>query len=468
MAAVSSLPPGPRLPRVAQTLGFILSPVRYLRWARRRYGDVVTMSTLFDSRFVMVFEPEMVKQVFKGPPEQLRAGEANALLGPILGERSVLLLDGAEHLRQRRLMLPTFHGQRMKAYESIMRDATDREVDAWPVGERFELLPSMQSLTLDVIMRAVFGVAEGQRYTDLRAALREMLAPISRPVGVLVLTTSLSRFRGNDTVRRFEERRARVDALIFDEIARRREAPDLEEREDVFSTLILARDEDPPSGGQAARRMTDQEIRDELVTLLVAGHETTATALAWTFDLLLHDERVLAKLRAELDAEDSEPSSNGKGSYLDAVAKESLRVRPVIPGIGRKVRGEPFELAGYTIPPGVEINPSIVMIHARADRYPHPREFRPERFLDDSPPDTYTWIPFGGGVRRCLGASFALFEMRVVIRRVLERAVLAAVEQEPDRVERRGITLVPERGVPVRQAHPPRPAAEMVAEAQPA
>jgi cytochrome P450 len=303
-------------------------------------------------------------------------------------------------------------------------------------------------------MRAVFGVAEGRRYDELRAALREMLAPISRPVGVLVLTTSLSRFRGGDVVRRFEEQRARVDALIYDEIARRREVPDLEEREDVFSTLLLARDED-------GRPMTDEEIRDELVTLLVAGHETTATGLAWTFDLLLHDERVMSKLRGTLDADDGD-------DYVDAVAKESLRVRPVIPGIGRKVRGEPFELAGYTIPPGVEINPSIVMIHARADRYPHPREFRPERFLEESPPDTYTWIPFGGGVRRCLGASFALFEMRVVIRRVLERAALVAAEPDPDPVERRGITLVPERGVPVRQTEPPRPAAETVAEAQPA
>jgi cytochrome P450 len=451
VAAVSSLPPGPRLPRFVQTLGFIVGARRYLGWARRRYGDVVTMSTLFDSGFVMVFEPELVKQVFKGPPEQLRAGEANALLGPILGERSVLLLDGSEHIRHRRLMLPAFHGQRMKAYDSIMRDATDREIDRWPVGEPFELLPSMQALTLDVIMRAVFGVAEGQRYDDLRHALREMLRPISRPVGVMVLTMSLSRWRGNDTVRRFEELRQRVDELIFDEIARRREVPDLEEREDVFSTLLLARDED----GQP---MTDQEVRDELVTLLVAGHETTATALAWTFDLLLHNQRVLSKLRESLEA--------GEDEYLDAVTKESLRIRPVIPGIGRKVRGEPFQLGAYTIPPGVEINPSIAMIHARGDRYPSPREFRPERFLGDSPPDTYTWVPFGGGVRRCIGASFALFEMRVVVRRVLERAALAAVEAEPDEVERRGITLVPSRGVRVRQTRAPSAAAEPVAQAQ--
>jgi cytochrome P450 len=437
---VSSLPPGPRLPRFVQTLGFILGAARYLQWARRRYGDVVTMSTLFDSRFVMVFEPEIVKQVFKGPPEQLRAGEANALLGPILGERSVLLLDGAEHLRHRRLMLPTFHGQRMKAYESIMREAADREIDAWPVGEPFELLPSMQALTLDVIMRAVFGVAEGRRYDDLRAALRDMLAPISRPVGVLVLTMSMSRFRGRDTVRRFEERRARVDALLFDEIARRREAPDLEEREDVFSTLLLARDED----GQP---MTDQEIRDELVTLLVAGHETTATALAWTFDLLLHDDRVMSKLRSSIDA--------GDETYGDAVAKESLRVRPVIPGIGRKVRGEPFELGGYTIPPGVEINPSIAVTHRRADRYPAPLQFRPERFLGPDAPDTYTWIPFGGGTRRCLGASFALQEMRVVTRRILDRTELVAADPRPERMLRRGITQVPRNGVRVTQPRAP-------------
>src|SRR5919205_1227699 len=172
MGAATSLPPGPRLPRFAQTLGFILSPARYLAWARRRYGDVVTMSTLFDSRFVMVFDPEVVKQVFTGPPEQLRAGEANALLGPILGERSVLLLDGAEHLRQRRLMLPSFHGQRMKAYESVMREAADRAIDAWPVGETFSLLPWMQSVTLDVIMRAVFGVEEGPRQEDLKRRVR--------------------------------------------------------------------------------------------------------------------------------------------------------------------------------------------------------------------------------------------------------------------------------------------------------
>src|SRR5438874_6725762 len=227
----TSLPPGPPLPRILQTAGFMLLGPRFLEACRKRYGSAVTFSTLFDNRFVILFDPELVKEVFRGSNDQLHAGEANALLGPVLGERSVLLLDGAEHLRHRRLMLPAFHGQRMKAYESIMRDAADREIDSWPVGDPFELLPAMQALTLDVIMRAVFGVSEGQRYTELHRALRAMLQPISRPVGVFVLTLSLSRFRRRDkTLRRFEERRAHVDELIFDEIAKRRAAPDLEER----------------------------------------------------------------------------------------------------------------------------------------------------------------------------------------------------------------------------------------------
>ena len=280
-----------------------------------------------------------------------------------------------------------------------------------------------------------------------------MLQPISRPVGVFVLTMSLSRLGGGREVRRFEERRRRVDELIFDEIAQRREAPDLEEREDVFSMLLLARDED----GQP---MTDQELRDELVTLLVAGHETTATGLAWAFDLLLHDHRVLTKLRAAMEDGDEE-------GYLDAVVKEALRIRPVIPGIGRVVRGEPFELGGYSIPPGIEINPSIAIVHRAHDRFPHAREFRPERFLEDEPPDTYTWIPFGGGVRRCIGC-----ELRAVrdgrcdpARAGAGRAVgrRAGAGQDPAARDHDGAG----RGVPVRQVRPPRPAtAAGVGEAQ--
>jgi cytochrome P450 len=434
-------PPGPPLPRWLQTLGFIFMPARFIQACARRYGDVVTFGTLFDSRFVMVFEPEIVKHVFRAPPDRLRAGEANSLLGPVVGERSVLLLDGAEHLRQRRLLLPPFHGERMRAYEAVMREAADRAIDAWPVGEPFALMPSMQALTLDVIARTVFGVEEGPRQEDLKRRVRAMIDPVSNRWGVLVLALSGGRI-GSGAGERFEARRGAVDELIYDEIARRREAPDLERREDVLSMLLLARDDD----GQP---MTDLELRDELVTLLVAGHETTATGLAWAFELLLRHPATLERLRAELQAGDDE--------YLQATIKETLRARPVISGVGRVVREEPFELAGYRLPVGTEINPSIAAIHRRADRYPQPGAFRPERFLEEDAPDGYTWLPFGGGTRRCLGASFATFEMSVVIRQVIARTRLLP-HGDPERGVRRGITFVPEHGTRVVQPQAPLPA----------
>jgi cytochrome P450 family 135 len=432
-APPASLPPGPRLPRAVQTLGFLFSPRRFPDAVRRRHGDIVTFSTSFDAGFVIVYDPAAIKQVFQAPPDRLRAGEANAVLGGLLGARSLLLLDGAEHLRQRRLMLPPFHGRRLAAYEAEMRAAADRAIDAWPVGREFTLLPAMQTLTLEVIMGAIFGVGEGERREDLKRRIREVLDPLSPRLGLLLLVLSGGRFGNRWGLERLEERRRAMDALIYDEIARRRGEPDLDERDDVLSLLLTARDED----GAA---MTDAELRDELVTLLVAGHETTATGLAWAFDLLLHNPRVLERLERELADGDE---------YLDAVVKEALRVRPVVPGVGRVVRGEPFELGGWAIPPGVEINPSIAGVHRRADRYPAPAEFRPERFLEPDAPDTYSWIPFGGGTRRCLGASFAQMEMRVVLRRVLERTRLRPASRRPERVLRRGVTMVPRKGVRV-------------------
>jgi cytochrome P450 len=439
------MPPGPRLPRFFQTLGFVFFPATFIEGCRRRYGNVVTMGTLFDSRFVMLFDPESVKQLFRGSPEQLRAGEANAPLGPVLGERSVLLLDGAEHLRHRKLMLPSFHGERMRAYEAVMREAADRAIDAWPVGEPFTLHPWMQSVTLDVIMRAVFGVEEGPRQEELKRRVRAMLDPVGTRLGILMMVVSAGR-AGTARFQEFQERRRLVDELIYEEIDRRRAATDLETREDVLSMLLLAQDEHEET-------MTDQELRDELVTLLVAGHETTSTGLAWAFELLLRNPPVLDKLRASLAAQE--------GEYLDAVVKETLRLRTVVPGVGRVVRGEPFELGGYSIPPGVEINPSIAAIHRRADCYPNPGEFRPERFIGPDAPDTYTWIPFGGSTRRCLGASFATFEMQVVIRRVLERTQLEPAGRRPEKRVRKGVTIVPKRGVRVMQRSRPLPVEAM-------
>src|SRR5215210_3347009 len=311
--ATAKLPPGPSLPKWVQTAGFLFANRAWIDACRRRYGDLVTFRSLFDPGFVMVFEPELVKQVFRGSPERLRAGEANAVLGPVVGERSVLLLDGAEHMRQRKLLLPPFHGERMRAYETVMREAADRAIDSWPPEEEFTLLPSMQSLTMEVIARAVFGVAAGDRQDELTRRVRAMIDPVASRVGVVLLALSGGR-RGSGAGERFEERRKLLDGLIYEEIAERREAPDLEQREDVLSMLLLAQDDE-------GRAMTDKELRDELVTLLVAGHETTATGLAWAFDLLLRNPLVLQRARG------------GDDKYLDAVVKQTLRLRPVISGV---------------------------------------------------------------------------------------------------------------------------------------
>jgi cytochrome P450 len=444
-AKTGSLPPGPPLPRFAQTLAFVFAAPRFLEACRRRYGDAVTLRTLFDSPFVMVFDPGLVKELFQGSNEQLHAGEANALLGPILGQRSVLLLDGAEHLRHRRLMLPPFHGRRMQAYADSMWESTDLEIESWPVGREFRLLESMQSLTLRVIMEAVFGYRPGTpAEAELRKAVRAMIEPIASPRGLILLRAAMTalpivkRSAPSPAAERFEAAKRKVDEILYAEIARRRSDPSLGERDDAFSALLLAEDSE-------GNRLSDREVRDELVTLLLAGHETTATGLGWTFDLLLHSPAVHKR------------ALEGDDAYLDAVVKESLRLRAVIPGIGRVVRGEPFQLNGYSVPPGIEINPSIRMMHLRGDLYPDPRAFRPERFLRPDAPDTYTWIPFGGGTRRCLGASFALMEMRIVLRRVLQRAALRPADPQRERIQFRAITQAPRNGVRVIQDRPPGP-----------
>ena len=418
------LPPGPRLPRWMQTLGFMFFNARFLDGARRRHGDVVTFRSLFDSAFVIVFSPELVKQVFRAPPDQLRAGEANALLGPIVGERSVLLLDGREHMRQRKLLLPPFHGERMRAYEEVMVEATDRVIDGWSAGDQVTLLPAMQDVTLEVIERTVFGVADTRRRAELTRRVRALLDPVNSRGQVLMLVLTGGR-RGAGAGEEFVRARRELDELLFEEIARRRDAADLEEREDVLSMLLCARDE-------AGEPMTDGELRDELLTLLVAGHETTATALAWAFELLMRNPEAATDTDAE----------------LDAVVKETLRIRPVITGVGRVIREQPFELGGYTLPVGMEVNPSIAAIHRRADHYPGPTTFDPGRYSGDDAPDTYTWLPFGGGTRRCLGASFATFEMRTVIRRVLERVDMEPAGP-PEKGVRRSIVYVPGKGVRV-------------------
>ena len=424
--AAPSLPPGPPYPRALQTLGWILRPGPFMSRCRARYGDIFTLRVANEGTWVFLADPDAVKQVFTGDPNLLRAGEANAVLEPVVGSRSVLLLDEPEHMRQRKLMLPPFHGERMQRYGDLMSAVAAAEVARWPHGEPLPLWPSMQAITLEVIMRAVFGVSDGDRLDRLREGLRTMLDwTTERRRLALLVALGPARLRAS---RSFRSAVDPVDELVLDEIRRRREDPGLAERDDILSMLIQARYED-------GEPMTDAELRDELMTLLVAGHETTATSLAWALERLMRHPEMIERLRQEFDA--------GEDSFLDAVVKETLRLRPVLPIVVRRL-SEPTEIGGRMLPAGVAVAPCIYLIHRRSDIYPEPERFRPERFLE-SPAGTYTWIPFGGGVRRCLGASFALFEMKTVL-----RAVLSSVELRPDApasepVRRRAITLTPGR-----------------------
>jgi cytochrome P450 len=395
-----------------------------------RYGETFTMRILHEDTWVVLSNPEHVREVFRGPPDVFHAGEANRILLPVLGEHSVLLLDGDAHMEQRKLLLPPFHGQRMQRYGALMADVAGSEIERWPRGTPYRLRPRMQALTLEIILRAVFGVEEGQRLERLFSELRRLLDMITNPrmllVPILLGPERLARFGP------FQRYIERVNAPIYDEIARRREAPDLEDRDDILSLLLAARHDD----GQP---MSDRELRDELMTLLVAGHETTANALAWAVERLVHNPDKLARLTAEVRA--------GESEYLDAVIAETLRLRPVISIVGRRLT-EPVEFAGWSLPAGVTLAPSVFLVHRRPDVYPRPERFEPERFLD-SPPGTYTWIPFGGGVRRCLGGAFAQFEMRAVLSELVRRRQLAPARAEPERVFRRAITETPRRDAEV-------------------
>jgi cytochrome P450 len=392
----------------------------------RRYGDLFTLRMPGGEIVIGIADPAAVKTVFTADPEALKVGAGgNALLEPLLGSSSLLLLDGGAHVRQRRLLLPPFHGQRMQRYGELMKEIAERSLEQWPRGGPFPLQPRMQAITLDVILRAVFGIEDAERQRELRVVLRSLLDLGQTRLPFLPWLRHWA--RGSWV--RFMHEREQLDELLYDEIARRRGEPDGAEREDIFSLLLQARYED-------GSPMTDKELRDELLTLLVAGHETTATALAWTFELLFRNEGPRRRLLEELE--------RGVESYLEAVITETLRLRPVIAQLSRKTVA-PFELNGYTIPPETLLAPSIYLIHRRPDIYPEPEAFRPERFLDNGP-ETYSWLPFGGGVRRCIGASFAIFEMKVVLKTILERATLRPASSEPEPPVPRTITFAPKHG----------------------
>ncbi len=437
------LPPGPRYPVLMQGVGLWTRPLAFMERNRARYGKRFTIRFPFTEPFVMHSDPEHVKEIFTAPPDVLWPGQGARVLEPVVGTRSVILLDGDAHMSQRKLMLPAFHGEKMQRLEDLVREVTEREIAGWP--REVELHPRLQALTLEIILRAVFGFDEGPRLDSTRAALTRLLSYGDSPLTLIPPPV------GEDTrsqdgpdlafrmlnragpLKGFLDNRAEVDRRVFELIAERREGG--EDRDEVLSLLLGARHED-------GSPMSDDELRDELMTLLVAGHETTATTLAWAFERLAREPAVRGRLEDEVAAGDDD-------SYLTAVIQETLRRRPVLPNTAPRAVKKPIEVGGWEYEPGASLVASSYLVHHDPEIYPDPYAFRPERFLD-SPPGTYTWIPFGGGRRRCLGASFAMLEMKIVLPAVLRANSLepATGAHEPPR--RRNITVTPGRGARVR------------------
>jgi len=431
MLAAVSLPPEPKSSPLMQTLRWSFRPLPFMQEAREKYGDNFSVKFLtFERPMVMISDPEAIKALYMERSHGLPPGR-DIILTPIVGPRSLLVTEGADHLAHRKLMLPPFHGERMRSYQPLVEEIVDGEIDSWPLGEEFAIHPRMQAITLKVILKVVFGVADGPRFERLRSVLTQVLEETASPTAQLTGLAS-RRFGGRGPWAKFEKQLKQADELLYAEIAEHRASGAYEEREDILSLMMQARFED-------GSEMSDSDLRDQLMTLLLAGHETTATALAWTFDLLLRHRGPLQRLREELEA--------GEDDYLRAVISESLRLRPVVPLAGRRLSVD-LETENLQLPAGTDVTPAIWLTHTRAESYPEPFAFRPERFLEDGP-DTYAWIPFGGGIRRCIGAAFAEFELRIVLREVLTRCELHKATPAPEKIGRRNITLSPRAGTPV-------------------
>lgn len=450
------LPPGPRMSPAAQTLAWALAPTWVMDQCSRRLGEAFTLTMAPSGlKLVLFSDPQAVKQVFTAPPEVAPSGAGSSAVAPVLGQSSVLTLTGPEHMRQRKLLLPPFHGERMREYEDVMVQATRSDMASWPLGRPMHMQRHTRAITLEVIVRAVFGV-EAERMGPLKQAIRELAEPVRVTA---VLRALMRRPTGERPTGALGRALERLDELIYAEIERRRGASDVERRSDIMSLLLLARDED----GAA---MTDVELRDELVTLLLAGHETTATSVAWALERLVRHPHSLARLVAEIDAEragaGAGAGSEGNGTgpsageeYMTAVINETLRVRPVVPIVVRVLTQE-LQVGSYVLPKGTRVAPSIYLTNRSARVYEEPREFRPERFLGASGGraiSPFSWIPFGGGIRRCIGASFAQMEMKVMLRTMLSDLQPRAPDgwrgRRDEWTRRRAVTLVPSAGASV-------------------
>jgi cytochrome P450 len=427
---LTGLPPGPRWPTIVQSAGILRFRHRFVPWLHKKYGDVFTVRLIPGGRPLVLFtRPEHAREIFAGDPEVFHAGKGNSILGPIMGEHSLLLQDSSEHKRARKLLMPAFNGHALRGYESLVTELARAEVGRWRTGTTFRSLDRMNALTLEVILRVVFGVTDEERLAQLRPRVNATVD--INPV--ILLGWGYPRLQKYGPWKRTVQNQYELDALIYAEIRERREAPDLAERTDVLSRLILIDD-----GGDA---LSDTELRDQLVTLLLAGHETTATALAWTLFEVGQDPEL--RRRTIEAARTGGPDAD---AWLEALLKESMRLHPVIPMVVRTLM-KPVTIAGIDLPAGATIGPSILISHAREDNHPDPEVFRPERFLGQNPP-TNTWIPFGGGVRRCIGAGFSLMEGVAVLREVFAAHDVVTDGDDEPRVP--NIPRGPRRGPRVR------------------
>lgn len=427
--ARDSLPPGPRLPKLVQMIVFLRYWPRFVAACRRRYGKVFTIRAAMTPPMVYLADPAEIKKVFAGDPRVFHAGEANAILGGLLGDTSVLVIDDDAHRERRRLMLPPFHRDAVMRQAEQITEIAATNIDGWPVGQSFAVGPKASEITLEVILRTVIGASDPARLAALRAVMPKLLN-VNQWVSIAIARPELQRRRPWRTVR---DRIREADRLLYAEIAERRADPHLDERTDALAMLVRATDED-------GRTLSDRELRDQLMTLLVAGHDTTATALSWALERLTRHPAILQKAVQAADTGDDE--------YLDAVAKETLRIRPVVPDVGR-VLTEPVELAGYRLPAGVMVVPAIGLVHSDSELYTDADRFDPDRMVGATLSPT-TWFPFGGGNRRCLGATFAMVEMRIVLREILRRVELATTTAPDETQKVKHVIFVPRNGGRIR------------------
>lgn len=440
---VTKLPDGSRQFKWLQTIRVILQPIETLEEIEQRYGDIFTSDLGFFPPQIIISNPQAIQELFTADSQLFESGSGNQIIQPLVGANSLILLDGDRHLQQRKLLMPSFHGERMRAYGQTIRDITEQVASQWSIGKQFIARPSMQDISLQVILRTVFGLEEGERYQQIKQVLTEMLDTFNTPLSaVFLFFKSLQRDLGAWTPwGKFLRRRQQLDELLYQKIRERRHQPELN-GEDILSLLMSAHDEN----GQP---MTDVELRDELMTMLFAGHETTAIALSWALYWIHYVPEVREKLLQELNSLDiahADPTAITQLPYLNAVCSETLRITPVAFFAFSRILKAPIKFMGYDLPKGMLLSPCVYLTHHRPDIYPEPKRFKPERFLERqfSP---YEFLPFGGGNRRCLGMAFALFEMKLVLATILSQYSLELLDKAPLKPVRRGIVFAPPGGV---------------------